>query len=372
MNVLNKKEKFSLMLSQCAGMVDIVSLPLWVGVLISYYQFSPQYAGGLLTLFLISAMCSSLIFSIFFNKILIKKNVVVIGYFLAFICFVSISFNTNHSIIMILHVIGGLGVGASLSFTHGVVGGTDNPHRNFSLLNMALGAFGIIFVFTALQVKTAFGDNYFFILIAIMMLMSSIFAAFFFPKMNLKITDDNKKISFNKYTWYCAIGITILSMTQAMVISFYENIGQINGFSEKIIALAMMLYVLISFFSAPVAFILQHKLDVKKVICIGPVFQGIFAVIMTHSANVFLYTIIGGLMTFTILFTHIFAFGLLSKLDATKRAVAATPAMLMFGSAIGPFLGGTIINYFNYQSIGLFSCVLVVIQVFLFSQLKDV
>ena len=39
-----------LMVAHCAGMVDLVALPVWVGTLISAYKFDPQQAGGLVTL----------------------------------------------------------------------------------------------------------------------------------------------------------------------------------------------------------------------------------------------------------------------------------------------------------------------------------
>jgi predicted MFS family arabinose efflux permease len=51
------------------------------------------------------------------------------------------------------------------------------------------------------------------------------------------------------------------------------------------------------------------------------------------------------------IFTHTFAFGLLSRLDSSGRAVAATPAMLMAGSAIGPIAGGTLVKYYGYGSL---------------------
>ena len=43
----------ALIVAHCAGMVDLVALPVWVGTLIQYYKLDPQQAGGLATLFLI-------------------------------------------------------------------------------------------------------------------------------------------------------------------------------------------------------------------------------------------------------------------------------------------------------------------------------
>ena len=61
------------------------------------------------------------------------------------------------------------------------------------------------------------------------------------------------------------------------------------------------------------------------------------------------------------IFTHVFLFGHLARLDPTGRAVAATPAMVMTGSAVGPFLGGMILETFGYPQIGMATFVLAVI-----------
>ena len=36
--------RIALMVAHCAGMVDLVALPVWVGTLISVYRFDPQQA----------------------------------------------------------------------------------------------------------------------------------------------------------------------------------------------------------------------------------------------------------------------------------------------------------------------------------------
>ena len=42
----------ALAVAHCAGMVDLVALPVWVGVLVAHHRFDPQQAGALVTLFL--------------------------------------------------------------------------------------------------------------------------------------------------------------------------------------------------------------------------------------------------------------------------------------------------------------------------------
>jgi hypothetical protein len=70
-----------------------------------------------------------------------------------------------------------------------------------------------------------------------------------------------------------------------------------------------------------------------------------------------------------VLFTHTFAFGLLARLEPSGRALAATPAMMMTGAAIGPLLGGTIVKAAGYGSLALAAAALAAIAVFCFSRL---
>lgn len=68
------------------------------------------------------------------------------------------------------------------------------------------------------------------------------------------------------------------------------------------------------------------------------------------------------------IFTHTFAFGVLARLDRSARALAGTPAMLMTGAAIGPILGGTLIQTFGYPSLGVAAVVTSICAVGLFAK----
>src|SRR5690554_473376 len=50
----------ALMVAHCAGMIDLVALPVWVGALVAQSHFDPQQAGLLASLFLIGAVAASL------------------------------------------------------------------------------------------------------------------------------------------------------------------------------------------------------------------------------------------------------------------------------------------------------------------------
>ena len=83
----SKRGIFALMMAHCAGMVDLVALPIWVGTLIAHYHFDPQQAGGLATLFLMGAAGASIFFAPRFNRVHVKFAAV-LGFALAAVAFI--------------------------------------------------------------------------------------------------------------------------------------------------------------------------------------------------------------------------------------------------------------------------------------------
>jgi predicted MFS family arabinose efflux permease len=156
-------------------------------------------------------------------------------------------------------------------------------------------------------------------------------------------------------------------MTQAMTLSFYERIGMSRGFGRDLVTLALVIYGVVTLFPAPLAGLLEKRLKATTVISVVPVMQAVFAMIVTHTGSYSWFVASGALMAFTILFTHTYAFGLLARLDPTGRAVAGTPAMLMVGAAIAPFLGGTLVRFIGFSAIGYAAIALVAIELLLFN-----
>ena len=110
----NKRGVLALVVAHCAGMIDLIGLPVWVGSLISQYKFDPQQAGGLVTLFLIGASVASLFFAPRFTRTN-QKVAAVSGFFIATVAFALSSHNTAFPILAVLHFIGGLSAGTALA-----------------------------------------------------------------------------------------------------------------------------------------------------------------------------------------------------------------------------------------------------------------
>lgn len=361
----------ALMVSHCAGMLDLVALPLWVGTLVAHFRFNPQQAGTLPTLFLIGASLSSVFFASRFNRVN-AKWAAVIGFAAASLAFALCAGQTTMAALALLHFAGGLAAGTALSCTHGTIGRALNPHRIFAWAGLAIGIFGIVFLGGTPGMLAKFGGATLFVIFAGIMGLAALMGVLFFPHPSRQVAEDRlgslvRVQPLSRAVWYSIVGIALLAMTQAMTLSFYERIGMARGFGRELVTLSLVLYGFVTLFPAPLAGLLEKRIKATTVISVVPVMQAVFAMIITHTVSYPLFAASGALMAFTILFTHTYAFGLLARLDVTGRAVAGTPAMLMVGAAIAPFLGGTLVKFIGFSAIGYAAIVLVAIELLLFN-----
>ena len=91
---------------------------------------------------------------------------------------------------------------------------------------------------------------------------------------------------------------------------------------------------------------------------------------MSNSTGFAPYAVAAAFYVFMVIFTHTFLFGLLSRLDPSGRAVAATPAMMMIGSCIGPALGGAIVQGLGYPGLGWAACVVTALALIAMLQVR--
>lgn len=370
-----KRGLFALMIAHCAGMLDLVALPLWVGTLIAQYKFDPPHAGGLATLFLIGASLASVFFASRFHKINAKAAAVV-GFGGALVAFLICSRTDVYLLLAGLHLVGGLCAGTALSFTHGTIGRAGNPHRVFSIVSLAIGIFGFIFLGAVPNIVDKLGGPALFLSFATVMAAATLASLFFFPMATRHIAADDAEAAgararpIGRAAWYTIIAISLMCTTQSMTLSFYKTIGEARGFSLELVTLALVIYGLVTIVPGPLAGLLEKRFAATTVTSTMPVLQAIFALIITHTSNFALYAVSGAMMAFTIIFTHTFAFGLLARLDPSGRATAGTPAMLMIGSAFAPFIGGALVSLFGFEAIGYAAVVIVAVELLLYNMTR--
>jgi predicted MFS family arabinose efflux permease len=362
--------RFALMASHCAGMVDLVALPVWIGTLIGYYKFDPQQAGGLATLFLAGAVVSSLFFASKFNQIR-GRVAAAIGFGLAGLIFLGISTTTDYPMMAVLHALAGVTAGCALTFTHGTIGRSRNPHRLFAIVGMALGVFAIVFLGSTPKIIAAVGGASLFLVFAGVMFVGASVAALWFPEPERADFDAPSRATLFDYSvWFGIAGISCMALVQAMMASFLERVGMDRGFGFAAVTGVLIALGFVNLFPAPLAAMLEKRWPARNVVMAGPVAQACLVVVITQSQTFPFYAVAASVFIAVMIFTHTFAFGLLAQLDRTGRALAATPAMLMIGAAIGPILGGTLVKAFGYESLGAAAAITATVAVTCFYRAK--
>ena len=364
--------RIALMAAHCAGMVDLVSLPIWVGTLMGRYQLSAQQAGSLVTLFLTGAVLASLALAPLFNR-LPGRAVAALGFALSALCFWALSTTTDWPAMAILHGLAGMATGASLSITHGTIARSANPHRLFAIVGIALGVFAIAVLGLTTQLVARWGGPVLFLVFCGVMAVATLVTLIAFPAPDAASAEssaaDPRKLRIPDAVWFGIVGIACMGLVQSMTFSFLERVGNDRGFGLQAVTGVLIGLGFVNLFPAGLAAMMQHRWSARTVLLVGPLLQALLVNTMMGTTAFAPYAAAASVFAAVMIFTHTFAFGLLARMDSSGRAMAATPAMLMVGAAIGPILGGTLVGSFGYGSLGVGAALIAAVAMFCFSRL---
>lgn len=364
-HVNTKAAWLALVVGHMAGMIDLAALPVWVGTLISGYGFSPAQAGGLATLFLAGVVITSFVLSPLFHR-MNARILAPVGFWISAAAFAAMITNSDYTVFAILHVVAGLGTGLAISFTHGTMGKTANPHKVFALGGFGLGVLAVIFLGGVPPLIEANGRETLFVAFTVIMGIAALLTTLMFPRVatiEAAVAGINR---FSKETWFVIIAIMGMALNNALILSFAERIGIDSGFGFDKVQTALIIMGLMTLVSAILAVFLQNRLPPMKTAIIGSIVHGLLAVTIMavpgYPAFVTPLIFYPSLM----IFTHTFVFGHLAKIEPTGRAVAGTPAMNMTGAMIAPLLGGIILQTLGYAAIGFTALGIAIVAMILF------
>lgn len=347
--------KAALGIAHMAGMIDLVALPLWVGVLMKEYQLQSPQAGLTVTIFLAGVVIASVVLAPRFTK-LPQKSVATTGFAVSAVAFLAVTqlpvSPESFLILLPLHAVAGLGAGAALSVTHGAIGRTANPHRLFGIANVAMGALGIVMFAVLPGVISSLGGQSLFIALAVTMAIACAFVISLFPTVEERSEDDRSRAPIPRTAWLVVGAVVCLSVSQATVFSFVERIGDARHFDPRGVQTVLIVMGFINLLPGILAALLQTRLSPITVGIVGPILQALAAVGLTSASTFPLFAVPAAIYVTLVIFCHTFLFGFLSKIDPSGRSVAATPAMMMTGSATGPLLGGVIVAGIGYEGLG--------------------
>lgn len=370
---LGKGAVAALLVAHCAGMVDLVALPVWMGALIAHHGLDPQRAGALVTLFLAGAVAASVLCAPHFGR-LPGRALATGGFAVSALAFALLARTPADAwgVMAALHALAGVAAGTALSVAHGTLGRGDNPHRLFAYAGLALGFFALAFMAAVPPLVATRGASAFFTVLAGVMAVAAAVASLAFPSVTGGPAAAKARTPLPPAVWRGILGISAMAVVQAMMFSFVERIGMDRGFGQAQVHGVLVAVGLVNLLPAVLAALLEKRLPAQAVLLAGPVLQAVIAVAITHSVSFGAYAYAVSVCAFVIIFTHTFVFGLLARLDPSGRAVSATPAMVMTGAAVGPVLGGTLVNAWGYPALGLAAAVIAVLAFIFFLSMRSV
>ncbi len=356
----------SMVIGHMAGMIDMAALPIWVGVLIAGYSLVPTQAGALPTLFLFGVVIASLVLSQLFHR-LPGRWMPALGFGLSAAIFGAMSTTATYLLLMAGHLAAGVCTGLALSFTHGTMGRTSNPHRIFAMGNLMLGIFAVLFFGVAPKLIADFGPPTIFRIFAAVMTVAAVVTAALFPANSAREDVRLGGARLPRPVWLVIAATMLMALVQAMTFSFLERMGVGRGLTQEQIQAVLVAAGLVAITPAIFAALLEKRLSAIGVACTGALLQGLVAILISWSESLAPYAAGAVAFPFIMIFTHTFVFGHLARLDPTGRAVAATPAVLMSGSMIGPLLGGILAQSAGYPAIGIAALALDLTAIVLFA-----
>ncbi|MBI3368428.1 MAG: hypothetical protein HY021_08290 [Burkholderiales bacterium] len=235
---------------------------------------------------------------------------------------------------------------------------------------MALGVFAVPFLGATPQIVAVFGGSALFRVFALVMAIAAVLAAFAFPTPDAESVVSKAHrdagVRLPRAVWFGIFGVSSMALVQAMIFSFVERMGADRGFGVASVSAVLIALGIVNMFPAGLAAVLEKRLEPRTVLLVGPVVQALLALVVSQSGGFTPYAIAAAVFVSVMLFTHTFAFGQLAKFDVTGRAVAATPAMVMIGSALGPIIGGTIVQTMGYGGLGIAALAVDAVALFMF------
>jgi predicted MFS family arabinose efflux permease len=356
------------MLGHFAGMIDLVALPVWMGVLVQSYGWDLEHAGMAVSAFLVGAVAASLFAAPRFNR-LPRRACAVGGYALAAAAFGAASQAASFTHLLPLHLLAGLAVGVGLSIAHGTIGRSSNPHRLFGIAGASLGVGGVVFYAAVPPAIAASGGRVLFFVFTGLMLAAAL-ACTGLPQVAQREHGPGNGGKLTRATWFAIFGVACMALNQSMVFSMLDRIGVMRGFGQDRVNGLLLVCGLVNLLPAVLATLLQHRLPANRVAVCAPLVQAALALVITLAPTFGPYALAASVYAFVMVFAHTFLFGLIARLDASGRAVAATPAMMMTGAALGPALAGLVATRVGFGGIGMLAVLIAALAVAMFVRVR--
>ncbi|MNG71373.1 Major Facilitator Superfamily protein [compost metagenome] len=351
----------------CAGLVSaggallLNVLPLLFGALAERYGFGEHQLGNL-------AMAMNLGFGVLglaslmwirrvsWRVISLLSSLVVAS---AVLC---ILFDPSYDSLLMLMALAGAGTGALYALAMTIFGDSAQPERAFGFkLGMETIPGAVLLMVLPVAVAPLWGFEGMLITLAVSMVLMGIAPLSWIPRRSQRLSEmlsetlptanrDSRTI-----VWLSLIASLVFLTGIMSVWAFLELMGKKTGLSSDTIGTVLAVGFIINagggFIASSIGLKAGRFLPVAVVLCAEVI--GLVALNQFSSLTSF---VIGAMcLLFSISFVLAYTFGLMAEFDLSGKLVALGALCLSIGAAVGPAVGGLLIEAYGYGAVLLFS-----------------
>ena len=353
-------EDWSMLLSAFAssygiGLLALLGLPFMIGATIDDLGLSESQAGLLGSLEFLAIMVASLAAAPFMNRAP-RRSLAYIGVLLAIAGNVLCVYQpqVSYEWLSLYRVIAGLGCGITLAVGNATVSNAANPEKMAAQMSVLFVALMAVTMLVFSWAMGAWGYRGMYGALAVCMLLLSPLLMML-PQYPVEQSESEEHphahkglISFASFFMLSAMFLFALRDMSGW--AFVERIGLDVGYSGNEIGGLLSIQAVLGISGPLIASIVGSRFGLKLPLVIGIVASGaVYFVMLLLPSSVAAYTVSAMFIGATYFFTLSYLTALAAELDTKGRIVAASGGFLSAGVALGPLLGGYLVEHFGYS-----------------------
>lgn len=336
--------------------------PFLMVAVMSGLSLTVDQAGFVLTIELVSLALTAAILSPLASRLAIK-NILYVGAGLVLLGNTLTMQATSMDQLLLYRIIAGLGAGVLLLGVNAGIARTRDPVKLYGLANATgLSVAAILFlllpgVVERWGISGAYGSLTLLVLIAILLIY--LLPA---PKQIVERSIDLSTLSVSRIKIIClAVALLLAPATYLSFYVFSEPIGTRAGLSIQQMGVLLAIVQFGGILAASLASWLGSRCGIfmPLLLALGGQAIAIFIATQTDSSFVFVTSFL--ILNMLFLFSMPYQLGIGASLDKTGRLASIGAGIFFFGGAGGPYLGGYLIANHGISSIGMVTCVGVII-----------
>lgn len=330
------------------GFLSLFALPFLIGSAMSSLSINAVQAAFLGTGEFLGVMVSSMALAPFMAR-LDRRKVVYLGVLIVFVANVFCVFISSYEVIAILRPIAGLGTGLVMACGNATVAHSKNPERFAAHMTVLTVALTLVLALIFSRVSEVWGlAGIYAAMATIIALMSLLFSNMPNHAASWESKSDSQHSTsgiISTVSLFTLAAFFVFSLRDTIVWGFLERIGSDVGYSITEVGNVLSAQALVGIFGPIAASIMGSRFGLKLPLALGVVVSGLVTYIVSQSSeSQLIYTVAVMFMPGSYFFTLAYLTALAAELDEKGRVVAASGSALMAGIAMGPIVGGQLVD----------------------------